>query len=307
MIALSQSLANQTGREATIEKRSKLVKSKQADKNYIAVMGKMFSVLECLVERAGKEEVAFANLSRELPFSRTTIHRILYSLEKLGYVEKSDRASGYRLTRKFFELTARATNFHALQAVSKSVMQNLLIRFGETVNLGILDSGLVAHVEVFQSPSALRIAAFPGDRNPAHSTALGKAMLAFLPEIEIKRILGEHPLVRKTPKTITHRSHLFEQLGLVRDQGVALDLEENLSGVTCVAAPIFDQAGRPIAAFSVSGPTSRMAPKLNAIKNDVRNAATSVTRMLAPPEVGSTPASHNGAESGKSRAVASTS
>lgn len=138
-----------------------MAKSKQADKNYIAVMGKIFIVLERLIQESAKQEVAFAKISRELPFSRTTIHRILYSLEKLGYVEKADGVSGYRLARKFFELTGRAVHFRQLQAVSKPVMQDLLIRYGETVNLGILDSGLVAHIEVFQSPSALRIAAFP--------------------------------------------------------------------------------------------------------------------------------------------------
>jgi len=259
-----------------------MAKSKQADKNYIAVMGKIFIVLERLIQESAKQEVAFANISRELPFSRTTIHRILYSLEKLGYVEKADGVSGYRLARKFFELTGLAVHFRQLQAVSKPVMQELLVRYGETVNLGILDSGLVAHIEVFQSPSALRIAAFPGDRNPAHSTALGKAMLAFLPESEVKRILDEHPLAKKTPKTITHRAHLFEHLASVRDQGVAFDMEENLAGVTCVGAPIFDQTGRARAAFSVSGPTTRMTAKLNEIKNDVRKAATAVTRILTP-------------------------
>ena len=73
--------------------------------------------------------------------------------------------------------------FRHLQAISKPVMQNLLIRYAETVNLGSLDGGQVAYIDVVQSPSALRIAALPGDRNPVHSTALGKAILAFLARI----------------------------------------------------------------------------------------------------------------------------
>jgi IclR family KDG regulon transcriptional repressor len=257
--------------------------TKQADKSYIAVMGKIFGVLENFVERGTTRGLAFSEIAEGLPFSRTTIHRILYSLGKLGYVEKIGPGSCYRLTRQFHDLAWQGVHFRHLQAVSKPVMRNLLIRYAETVNLGSLDGAQVAYLDVVQSPSALRIAALPGDRNPVHSTALGKAILAFLPESRTRAILGEYPLLRKTPRTITQRTNLFEQLSAVRDQRVALDMEENLTGVTCVAAPIFDNTGRVIAAFSISGPASRMNAKLNAIKIDVRAAASTITKMLAPP------------------------
>jgi len=258
-------------------------KTKQADKNYIAVMGKIFTVLEYVIDRgANQEPVAFSEIAKNLPFSRTTIHRILYSFEKLGYVEKAESTSHYRLAAKFFELTGVAVHFRQLQSVAKSVMQNLMTRHGETVNLGVIDRGQVAFIDVLQSQSALRIAAFAGERTPLHSTALGKVLLAFLPESEINTILSEQPLIRKTPQTITRKAHLLEHLASVREQGVAIDLEENLSGVTCIAAPIFDHAHRVIAAFSISGPSARMNAKLNAVKDDVRAAALIVTRMLAP-------------------------
>lgn len=258
-------------------------KAKQADKNYIAVMGKIFSVLEYVIDRGGNQEpVAFSEIAKNLPYSRTTIHRILYSFEKLGYVEKAESTSHYRLAAKFFELTGVAVHFRQLQSIAKSVMQNLMTRHAETVNLGVLDRGQVAFIDVLQSPSSLRIAAFPGDRSSVHSTALGKALLAFLPETEINAIISEQPLIKKTPQTITRKGHLLEHLASVREQGIAIDLEENLSGVTCIAAPIFDYAQRPIAAFSISGPSARMNAKLTAVKDDVRAAALIVTRMLAP-------------------------
>ncbi len=260
--------------------------SGQVDKSYIAVMGKMFSVLERFVERGTTRGLAFSEIAKGLPFSRTTIHRILYSLVKLGYLEKSETGSCYCLTRKFHDLAGQGIDFRHLQSVSKPVMQTLLIRYAETVNLGSLEGGQVAYLDVVQSPSALRIAALPGDRNPVHSTALGKAILAFLPESRARAILSKHPLIRRTPRTITERTHWLERLSAVRDQRVALDMEENLTGVTCVAAPIFDNTGRVIAAFSISGPTGRMNAKLNAIKIDVRAAASTITKMLAPPAWG---------------------
>jgi IclR family KDG regulon transcriptional repressor len=257
--------------------------SRQADKSYIAVMAKIFTVLECFVEDGANQGLAFSQIAKDLPFSRTTIHRILYTLGKLGYVEKVEIGSRYRLTHKFHDISGNILSLQHLLAVSKSVMRTLLVRYSETVNLGSLDGGQVTYLDVAQSPSALPIAAFPGDRNPVHSTALGKAILAFLPDSQIRTILGDSPLLRKTSRTITQHARFLEHLSAVRGERVALDKEENLVGVTCVAAPIFGPSGRVIAAFSVSGPVSRMCAKLNALKSDVRAAATSVTRMLKPP------------------------
>jgi DNA-binding IclR family transcriptional regulator len=270
----------------------------QADKNYIEVMGKIFTVLEYFVQRGSRQKsVAFVEVAGAVPFARTTVHRILYSLEKLGYVEKDETKSHYRLADKFFDLTGPAIHFRRLQSVAKSVMQNLLLRFGETINLGVLDDGHVTYIEVLQSPSALRIAAIPGERNPVHCTSLGKAMLAFLPEPEVEAILEQHPMVRRTPRTITQKKHFLEHLASIRERAVALDMEENLTGVICVAAPIFDQAGRVIAGISLSGPATRMELKLPQVQEEVRNSAITLSRMLSPNSV----ASHVASPYGQSR------
>jgi DNA-binding IclR family transcriptional regulator len=210
------------------------------------------------------------------------VHRILYSLERLGYVEKDDFKSHYQLASKFFELTAPAVHFRRLQSIAKGVMQSLLLRFGETINLGIIEDGQVSYIEVLQSPSALRIAAIPGERNPVHCTALGKAMLAFLPEVEVHAILERNPMIRRTSKTITQKKHLLEHLASVRERAVALDMEENVNGVVCVASPVFDQGGRVVAGLSVSGPATRMEPKLAQVREEIRNSALALSRMLSP-------------------------
>jgi IclR family transcriptional regulator, KDG regulon repressor len=246
-------------------------------------MGKIFAVLEYFVEAgATRKSVAFADLTRALPFARTTVHRILYSLEKLGYVEKDEYKSHYHLGGKFFDLTSSAVHFRRLQTLAKEVMQHLLLRFGETVNVGILEDNQVTYIDVLQSPSALRIAAVIGQRNPVHCTSLGKVLLAFLPENEAQSILEKTPMIRRTPKTITQKKHFMEHLSTVRESGVALDLEENLNGVTCAAAPIFDQAGRVIAGISITGPSSRMESKLAQIQEELKASALSVSRMLSP-------------------------
>ena len=266
-----------------LPRKSSKTPKRQVDKNYIGVTAKIFSVLEYFINQGAKQQaISFQELSTNLPFARTTVHRILYSLEKLGYIEKADSKAYYRLGSKFFELTEPAVHFRRLQSLAKAVMLDLLVRFSETVNLGVLDSGQVAYIEVVQSPSALRIAANPGDRNPVHSTALGKVILAYLSKEEVESIIEEHPLIRMTPKTITQKAHLLEHLASVREQGVAFDLVENVDGVVCVAAPVFDKHGRVVAGVSVSGPASRMEAKLSSIREDIRSAGLKISRMLGP-------------------------
>lgn len=258
-------------------------KEKQLDKNYIAVTGKIFDVLKFLIDKGPKQEpVAFAQMVKALPFSRTTIHRILYSLEKLGYVEKAEIAAHYRLATRFFEFTGLMVHYNYLQSICRSLMNELMDRHLESVNLGVLQNGQVVHIDVIQGRNALRVAAFTGERNPAHCTALGKAILAFLPESELNAILDKSVLDKRTPKTITQKSAFRAHLALVRQRGIAIDAEENLSGVTCIAAPIFNHSGRVVAAISLSGPTSRMHSKLSTMKNDLRTSTLSATRMIAP-------------------------
>src|SRR6266480_6195649 len=142
-----------------MKNRSQNPKVMRVDKNYIGVGPKFFSVLEFLVrEGAAQHAISVQNMAKELPFARTTLHRILYTLEKLRYVEKGEGRGYYRLGPKFFELTEPAIHFRQLLSVAKSVMVDLMIRFSETVNLGVLDGGQVAYIDVIESPSSLRIA-----------------------------------------------------------------------------------------------------------------------------------------------------
>lgn len=275
-------ISDSGGAIIVLKKQSSRIRHAQADKNYIEVMGKIFAVLEFMVESGEQKSVAFSELTRALPFARTTVHRILYSLEKLGYLERDEMKSHYHLTAKFFELTGPAVHFRRLRSLARGVMQSLMLHFGETINLGALENGQVVYIEVLQSPSALRIAATPGELNPIHCTALGKAMIAFLPQDEIEELLSGNPLIKRTPRTITQKKHLLEHLASVRERGVALDMEENLTGVVCIAGPVFDQTGRVVAGLSISGPASRMEAKLPQVQQEIRASALALSRMLSP-------------------------
>jgi len=253
----------------------------RVDKNYIEVAAKILCVLEYFIqEDAYKRTLSFQELSKALPFANTTVHRILYSLEKLGYLERESRA--YHLGTKFHALIGPAVQLRGLQKVAKEVMLNLLVRHSETVNLGFVDRGEVAYLEVLQSPRVLRISTSPHDRNPVHSTSLGKVILAYLPEAEVKAHLTARPLIRITSKTITRQNQFLEELALVRKQGIAFDLGENVDESVSVASPVFGHHSRVIAGLSILGPSVRMAPKLLEIGYDLRKASLKVSRLLRP-------------------------
>src|SRR2546427_12034161 len=108
-------------------------KRKQVDKNYIGVTAKIFSLLEYFIKEGAKQQaISFQELSTALPYARTTVHRILYSLEKLGYVEKADAKAHYRLGPKFFELTEPAVHFPRLLSPDQAVITALLVRYSGT-------------------------------------------------------------------------------------------------------------------------------------------------------------------------------
>jgi IclR family acetate operon transcriptional repressor len=151
-------------------------------------------------------------------------------------------------------------------------------RFNETVNLGILDGYDVVYVEMVESHHTLRMQATLGSRDPAYSTALGKAMSAFMEEP------ARHLPARLTPRTVftLHtRASVMQALEQARQLGYALDDQENEDGARCVGAPIFEYPGRVTAAISVSAPASRLGrEQVSEVAVAVREAASAISRQL---------------------------
>jgi DNA-binding IclR family transcriptional regulator len=161
------------------------------------------------------------------------------------------------------------------------VLVDLAQRCGQSTNLGVLDDGQVIHVVVVAAPSPLRYDAYVGMRADVHSTGLGKALLAGLPPAEVESFLRERPLPRRTPKTIADLGALRAALEDVRRRGYALDDEETLLGLRCVAAPVKAPDGETVAAVSASGPRMDFeGERLGEIIAAVRGAAEAVSRRL---------------------------
>jgi len=224
--------------------------------NYISVVNKTMRVLEAI---RGKRDVPLGEIASSTGLIKSSTFRILFTLEDLGYVEKST-GGRYSLTARLARLTSDGRPSPDLGNLAEPFMAELLRRFRETVNLGVLDDGEVLYVRVLESSHAFRLAAHAGMRSPVHSTALGKCLLSCLPRQEIATILKKHPLRPITPRTIRDRTTFYRELEGVRSRGYAVDNQEDSCGARCLAAPILTPAGDVRAAISISAPATRMMP-----------------------------------------------
>jgi IclR family acetate operon transcriptional repressor len=244
----------------------------------IAVVRRALDILEALAE--GSRPLGPTELARRVGTTPSAAFRILKTLEERGYVTRDAVGGQYRLGTRLAYLGERCTGTLDLRLVARPVLEELHCRFRETVNLGVLDDHQIVYIDMLESDQGLRMAARVGARDHPHSTSLGKAILAFLPEPELERYL-QRPLSQRTAQTITDPLSLRAELERVRASGVAEDHEENEEGACCVGAPIFDHRGRVIAAISIAGPAVRLAePRRQEMRAAVKEAALAITRAV---------------------------
>src|SRR5215469_4059775 len=232
----------------------------------VRVLHKTLDILEII--KARESGYTLADLTRAVELPKATVYRILITLERRGYLDRGPEG-GYRLARRMFDLERQDSLEHLLSRAALPLMEKLVDSCKETVNLGILNAGEVVVINTVESPLTVRMSSKIGNRRHLHTTALGKAFLAALPDKEVSRLVRLKGLSRLTPNTIVTKAGLVAELARVRNQGYAIDDQENELDGRCIGAPIQASDGRVLAAVSISGPVFRMDMKL--------------ARSLAPP------------------------
>jgi len=244
----------------------------------IAVVARTLDVLEALA--AAETSLGATDIARHIGTTKSAAYRILTTLEQRGYVIKDARTAEYRLGGRFTFLSRRAFSVGELRQQARPLLEALHQRFRETINLGVPDGSEIVYIDMVESDRGLRMSARLGGHDPLHSTSLGKAILAFLPERERERILAS-PLPSRTGRTSTDATTLRAELECIRRGDVAQDRGENEAGALCFGAPIFDATGAVVAAVSVSSPESRVdALREIEITVAVREAANDITCRL---------------------------
>ncbi len=239
---------------------------------------KALDILECVAD--ADRPLSAAAVAKRCDISRPTAYRLLCTLAERGYVAHVE-GSAYRLGAQALSLSKKVLDALDLPELAKPHMRNLSDVTNETVHLSILDNTEILYIAKVESSQSVRMASNIGARNKLHCTAMGKAILAFLPGPDQARLIEQLKLTGCTATAITDRTALAEELARVRAQKFAIDDEESEDGVRCVGAPIFDHTGRVFAAISISGPAYRLSiARLNALSSLVIEAARVISGTL---------------------------
>jgi DNA-binding IclR family transcriptional regulator len=251
--------------------------------NLVQTIERASSILDILGQ--SPQGISIRELSTKIKLPKGTTHRLLSSLSYFGYVRQDSKTRNYSLGFKLVELGNLLLSQLDLRKEAEPFLKDLAERTKETVHMVILDRNEVVYidkVETDQHTSGLRMASRVGLRNPAHSCAVGKVLLAHFPEEELKNFIKEKGLAKRTENTIVDPAQLKEHLKSVRAQGYAIDDEENEKGIRCVAAPIRNEVGRAVAAVSISGPAFQVTKKviLESLKKEVMETAFKISQRL---------------------------
>lgn len=219
----------------------------------VKAVTKSLAIIEALRENGG---LRLTELATALELHKSTVHNHLSTLRDYGYVVK--QGEQYQLSLKFLEVGGQRRQELELYSAAMDEMQDLASESGELVNLLVEDRGKGTYVAQIYGDEAVEVDTYVGIRTPLNATALGKAVLAYLSDDHVEQIINRHGLPAETEQTITSREELFEVREQIRNRGYAIDNEERLRGLRCVAAPIMAQ-DRVHGAISVSAPTSRMS------------------------------------------------
>jgi IclR family acetate operon transcriptional repressor len=214
------------------------------------------SLLEALAAAEGGLTLTTVAQKTSLPAS--TAHRLLSTLEKMGYVSQGEEMGRWYIGLQAFRVGSAFLANRDLVGHSHIYLRRLMEQSGETANLAILDDTAAVFIAQVQCREMMRILVKIGSRVPLHASGVGKAMFAALPDEQIDAILRVHGLPKLTANTITAPEVMRAALTTIRKRGYSFDDEEHAPGTRCVAASVYDEYAEPLGAISVAGPVSRL-------------------------------------------------
>jgi len=215
----------------------------------VPALEKAMAILD-LLDKAD-QEYTVTEIHTQLDIPKATAFMILNVLESYNVVKKSNYGR-YTLGPKIYTLGMSYMTKMDLKKIAKPYMEQLSKETGFTSHLGIiLDAGIL-FIEKVEIQSFIKFTTFPGMRSDIHTTSMGKAIAAFMPEQEVDEILGSIKLGRYTANTITEKDKFKEVLERIRQTGYSIEDEEGEIGVRCIGAPIFDIDKKVVAAVSIT-------------------------------------------------------
>lgn len=233
------------------------------------------------VAESGRNGALLTDIALQVGLPASTTHRLLNTLEQAGFVRRDPQLGVWHIGLKTFSVGNAFLDSRDVVAQARPYMKRLMTQAGETVNLAVENMSQVVYVAQVECVEMMRMIVRLGSRAPIHASAIGKAMMAWMPEAQVERILRHHGLQQLTPQTITTMAEMKSNLAEIRQRGYAYDLEEHTIGLHCVSSPIFNEHSEPIAGVSLSGPKARVTfdrlPELGIL---VRQTAAEITLAI---------------------------
>ena len=226
-----------------------------------------------------RPSLSLSQIVEILQLNKSTTYRMLSTLESAGYLEQNKATRHYRPGLKVLQLGFTAIHTLELRQIAHPYLERLSQQLGETVSLAALDGFRTIYLDRIRNQSIVGVVLGVGSSLPAHCTALGKVLLAELPNKELKHLLAMHELNAYTPKTLTTKQSLVAELQKVRAQGYAIDDEELAAALRAAAAPVRDFSKRTVAAVNVTGTTLRITQER--LREEIIPALVNVTNQIS--------------------------
>lgn len=252
---------------------------KDDNSNNVKSVMKAFLIMEEL-DKAG--ELSIGDLSERLLMDKATVHRLINTIKDSGYVNQNLDSKKYSNSLKLLAMGNRVMEKSGVKHIARPYVEELAEKTGETINLGVRVGNKIIYVDKLESSSTIKVGLGIGVSVPSYCSGLGKAILAFTLEDELQEILDSISFEKYTDGSITDGAMLKEEFKKIRERGYSIDDEEYVIGLICIAAPIFDYHGNPVAAISVSSPKYRYDANKHLIfySRLVTVAAQKISRQL---------------------------
>lgn len=247
-------------------------------------------VLEALV-RGDEHGLGPSAIGQQVGLDKATATRLLRTLVEAGYTTQDEGTRRYRLTGKILWLAHCVTTRLDLRSVARPHLKALRDELRETVHLGVMEDLRVVYVDKLEGDNSIQLVSAIGQTMPLHSTSLGKAMLAALPDEEREGKYARMDFLPRTDRTIQDLATFQEEIRRTQRRGYSTDDRENEPFGACVGAAIVGADGRPVGAISVAGPSFRIHDQFQYFGERVGAVAGAISRELGadrsePPDVG---------------------
>ncbi|WP_300074283.1 IclR family transcriptional regulator [uncultured Ruegeria sp.] len=246
-----------------------------------SLVGALDRGVRVLIAVADARRATLADIARTTGIPTATAHRLLTTLQQRGMVFNDAEQGKWRIGPQAYRIGSTFEEASNLLEVAPASMRKLSKETGETVNLAIEEGGQLLYLIQVESENPIRASIKNGTAAYFHTSGVGKAIMAFMNDATLEKLLVPLTLARQTPNSITDKQKLKDDLLKSRQRGWALDDEERFPGLRCIAAPVFDSLENVVAGVSVSGPIARFPDdKLEALAASVVETAESISKKL---------------------------